>query len=139
MTSRRLATCEGDASVSVRVRAVQSLPPPRHVRARCQSRDCTAHEIRRLQALAARRKTVGHDLERALGFGLPEAHVLESAQCAIEDGRRLSLAKVDLLRDVRLTEDLLGIQAIVGAAAHAQVGRLVSAAERTRLDRKSVV
>jgi hypothetical protein len=44
------------------------------------------------------------------------------------------LAKVDPLCDVRFTEHLLGREAVVCAAADAEVRRRVRAAERSRLD-----
>jgi hypothetical protein len=78
-------------------------------------------------------------VERATDFGRTEAHVHEAARGELAalggisaPARMTTLA--DLALYVAFAERLLGVEAVVGAAADAQVPRLVPAAARARFD-----
>ncbi len=77
--------------------------------------------------------TPAHGVERALHFGPTETHVHQAARREVAAlGCVSALARIptfaDLALDVLLAERLLGMEGVVGAAAHAQVPELARAA-----------
>jgi hypothetical protein len=80
-----------------------------------------------------------HGVERAPDFGRTKAHLHEAARrelaalgCVSAPARMTTFA--DLVLDVASAEGLLGVEAVVGAAADAQVVGLVRAPARASFD-----